>query len=111
MATHPTLLFSPIVAATSKLCLDGWWGLATDLIVREVRRARLPRRSLATARQPHSRVEQAHQSVLHHPRIVELTQKPVYELCEKCDERLRDDQRDWHEAERLLLDDPRIVAG
>ncbi len=29
----------------------------------------------------------------------------------KCDERLRDDQRDWYEAERLLLDDPRIVAG
>jgi len=43
--------------------------------------------------------------------IIELTQKPVYELCAKCDERLRDDQRDWYEAERLLLDDPRIVAG
>ena len=61
--------------------------------------------------QPHSRVEQARYPVLHHSRIIELTQKPVYELCEKCDERLRDDQRDWYEAERLLLDDPRIVAG
>jgi hypothetical protein len=41
--------------------------LATDLIVYQVRRARLPRRSLATAGQPHSWVEQAHQPVLHHP--------------------------------------------
>src|SRR5208337_260858 len=52
--------------------------------------------------QPHSRVEQAHHPVLHYPRIIELTQKPVYELCEKCDERLRDDQLDCYEAERLL---------
>jgi hypothetical protein len=47
---YPSLLFSPTVAATSKLCLNGWCVLATDLIVCQVSRARLPRRSLATAR-------------------------------------------------------------
>jgi hypothetical protein len=50
LAAHPTPLFSPNEVATSKLCLDGWWVLATNLIVYQVGRARLPRRSLATAR-------------------------------------------------------------
>src|SRR5271157_4802678 len=73
--------------------------------------ARLPRRSLATARAASLAGRAGAPPRSPPPQDYELTQKPVYELCEKCDERLRDDQRDWYEAERLLLDDTRIVAG